>query len=98
MGDDWRMRNRWCPWLGYVFLISYHNVEYNNSAVVNVVLAFFMGNDIEAIVSNPIGQPMATLRKTPHPSLPILKDSQILFNSFGQRVTLAVWSIVVFVQ
>ncbi|KAI0674185.1 APC amino acid permease [Trametes maxima] len=50
--------------------------------VINVVIAFCMGTDIENIMENPIGQPMAT----------------ILFNSFGRNGTLAVWSIVVFVQ
>lgn len=33
-----------------------------------------MGNDIEAIVSNPIGQPMATVRKLPSPSYHLLKE------------------------
>ncbi|KAL7284284.1 hypothetical protein ACG7TL_001567 [Trametes sanguinea] len=50
--------------------------------VINVVLAFCMGTDMESILANPIGQPMAT----------------ILFNSFGRNGTLAVWSIVVFMQ
>ncbi|KAI0360810.1 APC amino acid permease [Trametes cingulata] len=50
--------------------------------VINVVIAFCMGTDLESIMENPIGQPMAT----------------ILFNSFGRNGTLAVWSIVVFVQ
>lgn len=41
-----------------------------------------MGTDIEGLLDNPIGQPMAT----------------IFFNSFGQKGTLAVWAIVVIVQ
>ncbi|KAI0324638.1 APC amino acid permease [Cubamyces sp. BRFM 1775] len=49
---------------------------------INVVIAFYMGTDLESILQNPIGQPMAT----------------ILFNSLGRSGTLAVWSIVVFVQ
>ncbi|PPQ75687.1 hypothetical protein CVT26_001521, partial [Gymnopilus dilepis] len=49
---------------------------------VNVALAFCMGTDIENILSSPIGQPMAT----------------ILFNSFGQKGTLAVWSGIIVVQ
>ncbi|EIW55875.1 APC amino acid permease [Trametes versicolor FP-101664 SS1] len=49
---------------------------------INVVIAFCMGTDLESIMENPIGQPMAT----------------ILFNSFGRSGTLAIWSIVVFVQ
>ncbi|OBZ78504.1 putative amino-acid permease C11D3.08c [Grifola frondosa] len=49
---------------------------------INVAVAFCMGTDLEAIMNSPIGQPMAT----------------ILFNSFGKKGTLAVWSVVVFVQ
>lgn len=29
--------------------------------VINIVLAFYMGNDIEAILASPIGQPMAAV-------------------------------------
>ncbi|THH32399.1 hypothetical protein EUX98_g1788 [Antrodiella citrinella] len=51
--------------------------------VVNVALAFCMGTaDLNGIVNNEIGQPLAT----------------ILFNSFGKRGTLAVWSITILVQ
>ena len=32
------------------------------STVVNIVIAFCMGTDLEGIMSNPIGQPMATVR------------------------------------
>ncbi|KDQ54538.1 hypothetical protein JAAARDRAFT_135209 [Jaapia argillacea MUCL 33604] len=49
---------------------------------INVSLAFCMGTDLEAIMSSPIGQPMAV----------------IFFNSFGQKGTLALWAIVVLVQ
>jgi len=49
---------------------------------LNVVLAFCMGTDTQSILSSPIGQPMAT----------------ILFNSFGQRGTLGLWSFIVVVQ
>ena len=49
---------------------------------INVALAFCMGTDLDSILNNPIGQPMAT----------------IFFNSFGQKGTLAVWAIVVIVQ
>ncbi|CCM01799.1 uncharacterized protein FIBRA_03866 [Fibroporia radiculosa] len=49
---------------------------------INVAIAFRMGTDIESIMNSSIDQPMAV----------------ILFNSFGQRGTLAVWSIVVAVQ
>ena len=30
--------------------------------VINIVVALFMGTDMESIMSNPIGQPMATVR------------------------------------
>ncbi|RPD60766.1 APC amino acid permease [Lentinus tigrinus ALCF2SS1-7] len=49
---------------------------------INMALAFCMGTDMDAILNSPIGQPMA----------------EIFFNSFGQKGTLAVWSIVVLVQ
>ncbi|KAF8339826.1 amino acid transporter [Cantharellus anzutake] len=49
---------------------------------VLMVLSFYMGKDMQSIVNNPIGQPMAT----------------ILFNSMGKRATLALWAIVVVAQ
>ncbi|RPD65353.1 APC amino acid permease [Lentinus tigrinus ALCF2SS1-6] len=49
---------------------------------INIALAFNMGKDMESIVSNPIGQPMAT----------------ILFNSLGRNGTLAIWAVVVVAQ
>ncbi len=49
---------------------------------INVSLAFCMGTDIEGLMSNPIGQPMAA----------------IFFNSFGKKGTLAIWAFVVIVQ
>ena len=49
---------------------------------VNVSLAFCMGKDLDSIINNGIGQPMAT----------------IFFNSFGQKGTLALWAVVVIVQ
>ncbi|KAF8330575.1 amino acid/polyamine transporter I [Cantharellus anzutake] len=51
-------------------------------AAILIVLSFFMGTDMESIVNNPIGQPMAT----------------ILFNSLGRKATLSLWAIVVIVQ
>ena len=41
-----------------------------------------MGSDIQALLDSNVGQPMA----------------QIFYQSFGQKGTLAVWSIVVIVQ
>ncbi|KAI0776821.1 APC amino acid permease [Trametes elegans] len=49
---------------------------------INIALAFCMGTDLDGIMNSPIGQPMA----------------EIFFNSFGQKGTLALWSIVVVVQ
>ncbi|PCH39627.1 APC amino acid permease [Wolfiporia cocos MD-104 SS10] len=49
---------------------------------INVAIAFRMGTDLESIMNSPIDQPMAV----------------ILYNSFGQKGTLAVWSVVVAVQ
>ncbi|KAJ3825803.1 amino acid permease-domain-containing protein [Lentinula raphanica] len=49
---------------------------------INVSIAFNMGEDIDGILSNPIGQPLAT----------------IFFNSFNQRGTLALWSIIIIAQ
>ena len=51
-------------------------------SAINMALAFCMGTDMNALLSSPIGQPMA----------------QIFFNSFGQNGTLALWSFVVLVQ
>jgi hypothetical protein len=33
--------------------------------VVNIVLAFHMGNDLQSVIANPIGQPMATVCSAP---------------------------------
>lgn len=29
--------------------------------VINIVLAFYMGNNLELVINDPIGQPMATV-------------------------------------
>ena len=47
-----------------------------------MVLAFCMGSDIRALLDSNVGQPMA----------------QIFYQSFGQKGTLAIWSIIVVVQ
>ncbi|KAF9644428.1 APC amino acid permease [Thelephora ganbajun] len=49
---------------------------------INMVLAFCMGSDIQALLNSDVGQPMA----------------QIFYQSFGQKGTLAVWSVVIIVQ
>jgi hypothetical protein len=49
---------------------------------INIALAFCMGSDIQPLLDSNVGQPMA----------------QIFYQSFGQKGTLAVWSVVVVVQ
>ncbi|CAE6413567.1 unnamed protein product [Rhizoctonia solani] len=49
---------------------------------MNIAITFCMGTDLEAIVNSDIGQPLAV----------------ILFNSFGQKATLGIWSVVVLTQ
>ncbi|KAB5594905.1 Amino acid permease [Ceratobasidium theobromae] len=49
---------------------------------MNIVIAFCMGTDIDAIMNSDIGQPLAA----------------IFFNSFGQKATLGIWSVVVLAQ
>ncbi|KAJ7578716.1 amino acid/polyamine transporter I [Mycena floridula] len=49
---------------------------------INMAIVFCMGQDIESILSSPIGQPM----------------SVILLNSFGKRGTLAIWSLIIVTQ
>ncbi|OCH88546.1 APC amino acid permease [Obba rivulosa] len=49
---------------------------------INVALAFCMGTDIQGIMSNPIGQPVAT----------------VFFNSFGQRGSLVFVSFAIITQ
>ncbi|KAJ4485271.1 amino acid/polyamine transporter I [Lentinula aciculospora] len=49
---------------------------------INLSLAFNMGSDIDGILSNPIGQPLAT----------------IFFNGLGQRGTLGLWAILIVAQ
>ena len=54
----------------------------NLDPAINVVLAFFMGGDIQALLDSDVGQPMA----------------QIFYQSFGQKGTLAIWSVIVIAQ
>ncbi|KLO14661.1 APC amino acid permease [Schizopora paradoxa] len=49
---------------------------------MNMAFVFNMGQDMESILSNPIGQPLAT----------------IFFNSLGKSGTLALWSLLVIAQ
>ncbi|KAF5349324.1 hypothetical protein D9758_011797 [Tetrapyrgos nigripes] len=47
--------------------------------VVNIVVAFNMGNDLESVIENPIGQPMAT----------------IFANTVGRTGTVVIWAFIV---
>ncbi|KAF8606392.1 APC amino acid permease [Ceratobasidium sp. AG-I] len=49
---------------------------------MNIVIAFCMGSDIDAIMNSDIGQPLAA----------------IFYNSFGEKATLGIWSVVVLTQ
>lgn len=97
------------PLVSLVFWASvslFHNTSSNGTnpgfiTVINIVIALYMGTDMESIISNPIGQPMATVSFSftiSHSRYLIIPSSQILLNSFGRKGTLGVWSIVVFVQ
>ena len=51
--------------MGYVcslLMVIESMVEHSARKVINVVLSLFMGTDMDAIMTNPIGQPMATVR------------------------------------
>ncbi|KAF9457969.1 amino acid/polyamine transporter I [Collybia nuda] len=47
--------------------------------IVNIIVALYIGNDLESIIGNPIGQPMAT----------------IFYNSVGKEGTLAIWALII---
>ncbi|KAF5385554.1 hypothetical protein D9757_006745 [Collybiopsis confluens] len=47
--------------------------------IINIVLAFHIGNDLESVIGNPIGQPMAT----------------IFANSVGPKGTVVIWCFMV---
>ena len=66
--------------------------------VVNIVLAFHIGSDLQSVVENPIGQPMATvcsqlfpIRRTPFHDI----DLQIFANSVGSTGTVVIWAFMV---
>ena len=60
-----------------------------------------MGTDLDAIMNDPIGQPMAAVcfaapvRATPQMTL---TRSQILLNSFGTKWALVIWAFVILAQ
>ncbi|CAE6527939.1 unnamed protein product [Rhizoctonia solani] len=49
---------------------------------MNIAIAFCMGTNVESILNSKIGQPLAA----------------IFFNSFGEKATLGIWSVVVITQ
>lgn len=59
-----------------------------------------MGTDVADVLGSPIGQPMATVSTwSLFCHVPLLKEEfQILFNSFGKRGTLAIWSFIIVSQ
>ena len=67
---------------------------------MNIALVFSMGTDVESIVSNPIGQPMATVRNVFYALFDMLNLGyvKILFNSLGTKGTLAIFSCIAIVQ
>lgn len=69
--------------MGYVFRLVVVDAKcLMGVAVVNIVIVFHMGTNIENILGSPIGQPLAA----------------ICFNSFGTKPTVAVWSVIVAIQ
>ena len=65
---------------------------------INVVLAFNMGQDINAILNSSVGQPMAAVSGIYDFDSIDFEPYQILLNSLGRKGMLATWSIVVVVQ
>ncbi|KAF8176113.1 hypothetical protein K438DRAFT_2022651 [Mycena galopus ATCC 62051] len=56
------------------------HVPFRLRTFVNIVLAIYMGNDLDSVIGNPIGKPMAT----------------IFFNSVGKNGgTLAIWGFMI---
>ncbi|KAG8722449.1 GABA-specific high-affinity permease, partial [Ceratobasidium sp. 423] len=49
---------------------------------MNVAIAFCMGTNVDSILNDDIGQPLAA----------------IFFNSFGEKATLRIWAVVVITQ
>ena len=64
------------------FLVIAHLSYLACISAIDIALVFCMGTDIEYLLNSLIDQPMA----------------QILFNSFGERGTLALWSFVIAAQ
>ena len=75
-----------CPWFRCAFhhlaLERNHLIQYHYDVAVNIALTFCMGQNLDALMSSSLGQPMA----------------QIIFNSFGKNGTLAIWSFIVLAQ
>ncbi|ELU40122.1 APC amino acid permease [Rhizoctonia solani AG-1 IA] len=79
---------------GFVFFLSWlapvwtivlcfsRDIAEDTPPALNIAIAFCMGTNINAILNSSIGQPLAA----------------IFFNSFGERATLGIWSVVVVTQ
>ena len=52
-------------WRELVPMIYHSDSDNKMRTVVNIVLAFYMGNDLASVTGNAIGQPMATVRPKP---------------------------------
>ncbi|GAB1521706.1 hypothetical protein RhiTH_004803 [Rhizoctonia solani] len=77
--------------LGTVLCFS-RDIAEDTPPALNIAIAFCMGTNINAILNSSIGQPLAAT------ALQFYKTEQIFFNSFGERATLGIWSVVVVTQ
>lgn len=65
-----------------------------------MAIAFNMGTDLQGILSNPIGQPLATVSQIILWCNVVITccAAKIFYNSFGRNGTLALWSCIIVVQ
>jgi hypothetical protein len=77
-----------------VFLL-YRDFQLIPHKVVTVVLALYIGNDLDSVIGNPIGQPMATVSQSYSPLFLRIQLCQIFFNSVGKQGTLAIWAFMI---
>ena len=65
--------------------------EHSAFEVINVVLSLFMGTDMEAIMTNPIGQPMATVRAHIVICVPGISSELLSLNMLHCRSSSIAW-------
>jgi len=84
-------------WSEWRYLLTYVTILDLALAVVNIVLSFHAGSDLQIIIENPIGQPMATVCSQQPPVLitPYDIDLQIFANSVGSTGTVVIWAFMV---